>query len=130
MDVDTRRYHIHRDIYVWSKQDQQEYAIPKCDWSRWWYISKAFHNKRDGRMFAEVVQQPARRPILGITHKVYTDVGMRSFPPSKLCISKVVHTRPLTTANKKTSGQSVQSTISAHLPKLTNDDCFPIYVRY
>ena len=105
--MDTGRFHIHCDRYVWSKQGKLEYAVHKNQWSRWWHTSKAFQNKHDGRTFAEVVKQPLQRSRLLDTQISHNGVEVHSFSSPKQSHQKVVPIKTGVMTYKKIQGHNL-----------------------
>ena len=129
--MDSSQYHIHRDRYIWSKQGKREYATHKTQWSRWWHTSKAFHNKRDGRTFAEVVKQPAETSGSLHTRTVSNNVQLQLPRSHKSWNSQIVATKTFVTTNTKPSCHST-STKSNVLrpPQAVTKDYIPIKNRF
>ena len=132
LDVDNSTRHIHRDRYVWPKHSKREFAVHKYQWSRWWHTFKAFHNKRDGHTFAEVVQQPSKNSSSMSTHRHDASLGVCSLCSSSLCVPQAMVTTPLTTASSKTSPKTACSKLrsSAHALQSKYVDPVPTHNRF
>ena len=93
---------------------------------------QSFSQQSDGRTFAKVVKQPAKRSGLLDTYTISTDVELHSSCAPRSCTSKVISTKTLATTNTKPPyhSASIKSCISAHLPQPTKNDCIPTNNRF
>ena len=109
---------------MWSKQSKIEYAAHKSKWSRWGHTYKAFHNKRDGRTFAQVLRQPPTNLPSKNVHTHDVSLGVRLLLPSSSYIS---HHIPKTPVNSNFTRKRISST---HVSQAKHVDFVPTHKRF